>query len=65
MKKKFPDGVKFYKIEEVKEALCGSYVIIIGVSSFGIEWAKESLIAILLEKTIALSVTKGLRSNLL
>lgn len=63
LEKKFPDGVKFYKIEEVKDALDGADAVIIGVSSFGVEWVKESLIPVLPEKTIALSVTKGLLSD--
>ena len=36
--KDFPDGVKYYQIEEVDDAINGSDMIIGGVSSFGVDW---------------------------
>lgn len=36
--KDFPKGIKFYQIEEVKEAIENSDVIIGGISSFGVDW---------------------------
>lgn len=58
--KDFPDGVKYYKIEEVNEALCGADIVIGGVSSFGVEWFAEKILPILPENVIVLTVTKGL-----
>ena len=33
----FPDGVQFYQIEELEQALAGADLVIGGVSSFGVE----------------------------
>ena len=58
--KAFPEGVKYYHIEEVKEALVGADFVICGVSSFGVEWYAENILPILDENVPMISVTKGL-----
>ena len=58
--KAFPEGVKYYHIEEVKEALVGADFVICGVSSFGVEWYGENSLPILDENVPMISVTKGL-----
>jgi len=58
--KDFPDGVKFYQIEELKTALKGADLVIGGVSSFGVDWFGEKVLPEVDEKTPILTVTKGL-----
>lgn len=58
--KDFPDGVKFYQIEELKTALKGADLVIGGVSSFGVAWFGEKVLPEVDEKTPVLTVTKGL-----
>lgn len=58
--KDFPDGVKFYQIEELKTALKGADLVIGGVSSFGVDWFGEKVLPEVDEKTPVLTVTKGL-----
>lgn len=58
--KDFPDGVKFYQIEELKTALEGADLVIGGVSSFGVDWFGEKVLPEVDEKTPVLTVTKGL-----
>lgn len=58
--KDFPDGIKFYQIEELSEALKGAEVVIGGVSSFGVEWFGENVLPEIPENTPVLTVTKGL-----
>lgn len=58
--KAFPEGVKYYHIEEVKDALKGADFVICGVSSFGVEWYGENILPILDENVPMISVTKGL-----
>ena len=58
--KAFPEGVKYYHIEEVKDALVGADFVICGVSSFGVEWYAENILPILDENVPMISVTKGL-----
>lgn len=56
----FPEGVKYYQIEEVDEAIAGSDFIINGVSSFGVEWFGDFILPKIPESIPVLSVTKGL-----
>ena len=58
--KAFPEGISYYHIEEVKEALVGADFVICGVSSFGVEWYAENILPILDENVPMISVTKGL-----
>ena len=58
--KDFPDGIKFYQIESLTEALDGCDMVIGGVSSFGVEWFADVVMPQINEKTPVLTVTKGL-----
>ena len=58
--KDFPEGITYYQIEELKEAIAGADFIICGVSSFGVEWYAENVLPVLDEKVPMISVTKGL-----
>lgn len=58
--KDFPEGVKYYQIEEMEEALEGADLVIGGVSSFGVDWFGEKVLPAIPEKTPVLTVTKGL-----
>ncbi|MBR2031701.1 MAG: NAD(P)-binding domain-containing protein [Alistipes sp.] len=56
----FPEGVKYYKVTEWKEAVKGCDFVIGGVSSFGVDWFGEEILANLDPTIPVLSVTKGL-----
>ena len=56
----FPKGVKFYYFEEVNEALKDTDFIIGGVSSFGVDWFLNEVLAKTDASIPVLSVTKGL-----
>jgi len=58
--KAFPDGMKYFQIEEVKEAIADSDMIIGGVSSFGVDWFGDEILPLIPEEIPVLSVTKGL-----
>ena len=58
--KDFPRGISFYQIEEVKEAIEGSDLIIGGVSSFGVEWFADVILPLIPESIPVITVTKGL-----
>ena len=60
MKRQLPDGIKYFQIEELDDALDGTEYIICGVSSFGVEWFKENILPRLIPGVPVLSVTKGL-----
>ena len=61
--KDFPEGVSFYQIEELQEAIKGADFIIGGVSSFGVEWFGNEVLPQLEEGVPVLSVTKGLMNT--
>ena len=56
----FPDGIKYYQIEEVESAIKGADMIIGGVSSFGVEWFGEKILHLIPENVPLITVTKGL-----
>ncbi len=56
----FPEGVKYYQIEDVKTAIDGADFIIGGVSSFGVDWFGDEILPIIPETTPVITVTKGL-----
>lgn len=56
----FPQGIVFYQIEAMSEAIDGADLVIGGVSSFGVDWFAEAVLPILPEGIPVLTVTKGL-----
>ncbi len=58
--KDFPDGVKFYHIEELSEALKDADAVIGGVSSFGVDWFAYNVLPAIPDSVPVLTVTKGL-----
>lgn len=60
LKRTLHDGVQYFKIDQVKEALDGANLVICGVSSFGVEWWAQEILPILDENIPAMSVTKGM-----
>ena len=61
--KDFPEGISFYQIEELDNALIGTDFIICGVSSFGVEWFRDEILHRLPENVPVISVTKGLMNT--
>jgi glycerol-3-phosphate dehydrogenase (NAD(P)+) len=61
--KEFPEGMDFYYIEEVEQAVAGTDLIICGVSSFGVDWFKDEILPILKDGVPVISVTKGLMNT--
>ena len=53
----FPAGVKYYQIEEYKEAVSGADFVIGGVSSFGVDWFLNEILVNLDPRLPVLSVT--------
>ena len=56
----FPEGVKYYQIEQLETALDGADMVIGGVSSFGVDWFADTVLPKLPENAPLLTVTKGL-----
>lgn len=60
LKRTLPEGVEFYQIEEVEQALEGTDIVLNGVSSFGLDWFCDEMLPILPECAPVISVTKGM-----
>lgn len=58
--KDFPSGMKYYQIEQLKEAIDGVDFIIGGVSSFGVDWFKDEILPVVPDGVPVITVTKGL-----
>lgn len=56
----FPKGVKYYKVGDWRKAVEGCDFVIGGVSSFGVDWFGDEILANLNPALPVLSVTKGL-----
>lgn len=56
----FPEGIKYYQVEEMKEAIDGADMIIGGVSSFGVDWFADTVLPLIPDSVPVLTVTKGL-----
>ena len=56
----FPEGIQYFQIEELMEALENADMVIGGVSSFGVDWFSDYVLPKLPENLPVLSVTKGL-----
>ena len=56
----FPDGIVYYQFEDWKKAIDGADFVICGVSSFGVDWFLENVLADKEFDKPVLSVTKGL-----
>ncbi len=63
LKRRLPDGVRCFQIEELEEALSGADLVISGVSSFGVRWFEENVLLKIPDGVPVLSVTKGLEEQ--
>ncbi|NLK39794.1 MAG: glycerol-3-phosphate dehydrogenase [Clostridiales bacterium] len=60
LKRRMPEGICYLQIEEVERAIEEADLIICGVSSFGLDWFYDNIIPKIPEKTLVLSITKGM-----
>ena len=63
LKRKLPDGVEYYRAEELEKALQNCDLLIGGVSSFGVEWFGEEVLPRISKELPILSVTKGMHTD--
>ncbi len=63
LKRKIPDGFKYYQIEQLSEALSGADALVGGVSSFGVDWFIDTVLPRIPESLPVLSITKGMMDD--
>ncbi len=59
----FPEGITFWQIEQLQEALAGADFVIGGVSSFGVEWFGQEILPKIDPSVPVITVTKGLMNT--
>lgn len=60
LKRQLPQGIRYFQIEQLAQALDGADLLIGGVSSFGIDWFIDTILPVIPESLPVLSITKGL-----
>ena len=60
LKRTLHEGIKYFQVEEMEEAIKGADVILGGVSSFGVDWFAEEVLPKIPRNIPLLSVTKGM-----
>ncbi len=60
LERKLPDGIKYFQIEQLEEAIHGAELLVGGVSSFGVEWFFRTVLPAIPDGLPVLSVTKGM-----
>jgi glycerol-3-phosphate dehydrogenase (NAD(P)+) len=63
LKRKLPEGIKYFQIEDKDKALEGADLLIGGVSSFGVDWFAEQILPGIPESLPVLSITKGMQDT--
>lgn len=63
LKRRLPDGIKYYRFADHLKALEGCDLLIGGVSSFGVDWFAENVLSELPASIPVLSVTKGMMNG--
>ncbi len=63
LKRRLPDGIKYYHFGDFRRALEGADLLLSGVSSFGVDWFAENVLRDLPSSIPVLSVTKGMMNT--
>jgi glycerol-3-phosphate dehydrogenase (NAD(P)+) len=63
LRRRIPDGLRTYFLEELPRALEGADVIVSGVNSLGVHWIGQTLGPLLWPGATILSLTKGLETG--
>jgi len=63
LKRKLPEGVRPFFIEEIGEALEGAEIILSGVNSYGVRWVGRTLAPYIRRDHLIIAITKGLEAT--
>ncbi len=60
LKRQLPEGIRYFQIEQLGEALERADLLVGGVSSFGVDWFMEQVLPVIPDSLPVLSITKGM-----
>ena len=63
LRRRIPDGVRPFYLEQLSEALTGTEAIVSGVNSLGVHWIGRTLAPLLWPGATVLSLTKGVEAG--
>ena len=63
LRRRIPDGVRPFYLEQLREALTGADAIVSGVNSLGVHWIGRTLAPLLWPGATVLSLTKGVEAG--
>ncbi|MDL2236228.1 glycerol-3-phosphate dehydrogenase [Christensenellaceae bacterium OttesenSCG-928-K19] len=63
LKRKLPEGYRYYQIEQLADALLDADLLVSGVSSFGVDWFEKEILTVIPESLPVLCVTKGMQDT--
>src|ERR1700736_1365649 len=63
LKRKLPESVRPYQLEDIDEAFDGVQVVLSGVNSFGVGWAGQQLAPRLTPGMLVIAIAKGMEAS--
>jgi glycerol-3-phosphate dehydrogenase (NAD(P)+) len=63
LKRKLPESVHPYHVEEIEAAFDGVEIIVSGVNSFGVRWAGQRIATLLEPDMLVIAIAKGMAAN--
>jgi glycerol-3-phosphate dehydrogenase (NAD(P)+) len=63
LRRKLPESVRAYQLEEVETAFEGAEIVLSGVNSFGVRWAGQQLARLLKPGMLVIAIAKGMEAT--
>ncbi|HZD02755.1 MAG TPA: glycerol-3-phosphate dehydrogenase [Actinomycetes bacterium] len=63
LKRKLPESVRPYQVEEIETAFDGVEIIVSGVNSLGVQWAGQRIAALLEPDMLVIAIAKGMAAS--
>lgn len=63
LKRKLPESVRPYYLEDIQEAFQGAELVLSGVNSFGVSWAGQQIAPLLKPETLVIAIAKGMSAT--
>jgi glycerol-3-phosphate dehydrogenase (NAD(P)+) len=62
LRRKLPESVRAYQLEEAETAFDGAEIVLSGVNSFGVRWAGQQLARLLRPGMLVIAIAKGMEA---
>jgi glycerol-3-phosphate dehydrogenase (NAD(P)+) len=62
LRRKLPESVRAFQLEEAETAFDGAEIVLSGVNSFGVRWAGQQLARLLKPGMLVIAIAKGMEA---